>query len=66
MFHASSSTAPADRSTVPSEWMPSSASKRVTTGAPRAQLADGNDDDFVFRTGGDVGPIVEIDLSLTR
>ena len=29
IFHASSSTAPADRSTCPSEWMPSSASKRV-------------------------------------
>ena len=23
-------------------------------GAPRAQLTDGNDDDFVFRLGGDV------------
>ena len=35
-----------------------------TTGAPRAQLTDGNDDDFVFRLGGDVGPVVEVDRSL--
>lgn len=35
-----------------------------TTGAPRAQLTDGNDDDFVFRLGSDVGPIVQVDRSL--
>ena len=56
MFHASSNTAPALRSTVPSEWMPSSAWARVRPG-PRAQLTDGDDDDFVLRAGGDVLPI---------
>ena len=35
-----------------------------TTGAPRAQLTDGNDDDFVFRLGSDVGPIVQVDRGL--
>ena len=35
-------------------------------GAPRTQLADGDDDDLVFRTGGDVLPILQIDLRLTR
>ena len=63
MFHASSSTAPALRSTVPSEWMPS-VGWRAYDRAPRAQLTDGNDDDFVFRLGGDVGPVVEVDRSL--
>ena len=37
-----------------------------TAGAPRSKFAHGHDDDFVFRTSGDVLPIGKIDFGLTR
>ena len=45
--------------------MPSSASKRVRP-EPHGPVHHGNDDDFVFRTCGDVLPILQIDRRLAR